>query len=84
MQIFLLILQRIMSKHRNNYEFLTSAPIPRVIGTLSVPTIISMLTSSLYSIADTYFVSQIDTQATAAVGIVFAVMAILQAVGFLF
>jgi putative MATE family efflux protein len=71
-------------QHRNNYEFLTSAPIAKVIGTLSVPTIIAMLTSSLYSIVDTFFVSQINTQATAAVGIVFAVMSILQAVAFCF
>lgn len=70
--------------HRNNYAFLTSASIPRVVGTLSVPTIVTMLTSSLYSVADTYFVSGIDTQATAAVGVGFAVLAIMQATGFFF
>ena len=79
-----LLISRTSMRHRDNYEFLTTAPIARVIGTLSVPTIITMLTSSLYSIADTFFVSQINTQATAAVGIVFAVLAILQAVGFFF
>lgn len=79
-----LLISRTSMRHRDNYEFLTTAPIARVIGTLSVPTIITMLTSSLYSIVDTFFVSQINTQATAAVGIVFAVMAILQAVGFFF
>ncbi|MCH5177037.1 MAG: MATE family efflux transporter [Prevotellaceae bacterium] len=73
-----------MSKTRDNYDFLTAAPIARVIGALSVPTIITMLTSSLYSIVDTFFVSQINTQATAAVGIVFAVTAVLQAVAFCF
>ena len=41
---------------------------------MAVPTIISMLVTSLYNIADTYFVGQINTQTTAAVGIVFSVM----------
>lgn len=56
----------------------------RVIVSLSVPTIISMLVTSFYNIADTYFVGQIDTQSTAAVGIVFSVMSIIQAMGFFF
>ena len=55
-----------------------------VIPAMAVPTVISMLVTSLYSIADTFFVGQIDTQSTAAVGIVFAVMSVIQAVGFLF
>ncbi len=69
---------------RNNYELLTHGSIPRVVGMMSVPTIISMLTSSLYSLADTFFVGQIDTQATAAVGIVFAVLSVFQAFAFFF
>lgn len=69
---------------RNKHEFLTSAPIPRVIGTMAVPTVIGMMVTSFYNIADTYFVSQINTQATAAVGVVFTVMTIFQAVGFFF
>lgn len=71
-------------KHRDNYTFLTQAPIHKVIPTMAVPTIISMLVTSMYNIADTFFVGQVDTQSTAAVGIVFAVMAIIQATGFLF
>ena len=69
---------------QNKHQFLTQAPIPRVIGTMAVPTIISMMVTSLYNIVDTYFVSQINTQATAAVGVVFTVMTIFQAVGFFF
>ena len=41
-----------------------------------------MLISSIYNMADTYFVSQIGTSASAAVGVVFSIMAIIQAVGF--
>lgn len=73
-----------MHKHIDNYTFLTSGPIHRVILTMAVPTIISMLVTSLYNIADTFFVGQIDTQSTAAVGVVFSLMFMTQAFGFFF
>ena len=57
-------------------------PVNRLIPTLAVPTIASMMVTSIYNMADTYFVSQISTSASGAVGIVFSVMAIIQAVGF--
>ena len=63
---------------------MTTAPVPRLIGSLAVPTIISMLITSFYVMADTYFVGKINTQSTAAVGISFSVMAIIQAFGFFF
>jgi len=69
---------------QDNYTFLTSAPVHRVITTMAVPTIISMLVTSIYNIVDTYYVGLINTQATAAVGVVFPVMAVIQAVGFFF
>ena len=49
---------------------------------LAVPTIISMLVTSFYNMADTFFVARIGTSATAAVGVSFALMAIIQAFGF--
>jgi putative MATE family efflux protein len=57
-------------------------PIPKLIGSLAIPTVISMLVTSVYNMADTYFVSQINTEASAAVGIVFPIMTIIQALGF--
>jgi len=69
---------------RNNYDFLTTAPVEKVISTMAVPTILSMLVTSIYNIVDTYFVGQLNTQATAAVGIAFPIMSIIQAVGFFF
>src|SRR5574344_929398 len=68
----------------NNYTYLTEAPIHKVVLTMAVPTIITMLVTSLYNIADTYFVGQINTQSTAAVGIVFSVMFFINAFGFFF
>ncbi len=57
-------------------------PVPQLILKLSVPTVISMLVTGFYNTADTFFVGKISTQATAAVGLVFSVMAIIQALGF--
>lgn len=51
---------------------------------MAVPTIISMLVTSIYNIVTTFYVGRISTQATAAVGIAFSVMAIIQAIGFTF
>lgn len=69
-------------KYRDKYTLMTTASVPRLIGSLAVPTIVSMLVTSFYVMADTYFVGKIDTQSTAAVGISFSVMAIIQAFGF--
>ncbi len=69
---------------KENYEQLTTAPIPGLITKLAIPTIISMLVTAFYNMADTYFVGKINTQSTAAVGIVFSLMSIIQAVGFFF
>ncbi len=73
-----------MKKKRDNYTFLTHAPIHRVIFTMAIPTIISMLSTSMYNLADTYFVGSINTQSVAAVGISFSVMSGIQAIGFFF
>ena len=65
------------------YIYMTQTPVNKLILKLSVPTIISMLITGIYNSADTYFVGKISTEATAAVGIVFSVMAIIQAIGFM-
>ena len=63
-------------------EKMLETPINRLIPSLAVPTIISMMVTSIYNMADTYFVSQLNTSASGAVGVVFSLMAIIQAVGF--
>ena len=65
-------------------HMMATAPIPGLIARLSVPTIISMLITSFYNMADTFFVGKLGTSATAAVGVVFPLMSIIQALGFLF
>lgn len=61
---------------------MTETKISKLIPRLAIPTIISMLVTSIYNMADTFFVSQIGTSASAAVGINFSVMAMIQAIGF--
>lgn len=67
---------------KEQFERMTTAPVSRLIMRLSGPTILSMMVTAIYNLADTFFVSQLGTSASAAVGIVFSVMAIIQAVGF--
>ena len=64
------------------YREMTETPVSRLIPRLAIPTIISMLVTSIYNMADTFFVSQLSTSASAAVGIIFSLMAMIQAVGF--
>ncbi len=66
-------------------DYMTHTPLPRLVCSLAVPTIVSMLITSFYNMADTYFVGRIGSaSATGAVGVAFPLMAIMQAVGFMF
>ncbi|MCR5732466.1 MAG: MATE family efflux transporter [Sphaerochaetaceae bacterium] len=69
-------------RRQAHYTKMTTTPVPRLVSSLALPTIISMLVTSIYSMADTFFVAQLGTSAAGAVGIVFSVMAIIQAIGF--
>lgn len=75
-------------KHFTNPEekrkYLTEEKIPTLVMNMAVPSIISMLITSFYNMADTFFVGQIGTTATAAVGVIFPLMSIIQALGFTF
>ena len=65
------------------FRKMTETPIPRLILSLAAPTILSMLITSIYNLADTFFVGQISTSASGAVGVVSSLMAIIQALGFM-
>ena len=64
------------------YEKMVNTPVWKLVTVLAIPTVISMLITAIYNTADTFFVSQLSTQASAAVGIVFPIMSIIQACGF--
>ena len=67
---------------KQRFEYMTKTPIPRLITSLAIPTIISMMVTNLYNMADTFFVGRISTQATAAVGVVLSLMYFIQSIGF--
>lgn len=75
---------RQMESFEEKYQRMTTAPIPGLIGSLALPTIATMLITSVYNMADTYFVGRLGTSATAAVGVSFSLMCIIQAIGFTF
>lgn len=64
------------------YQRMLETPIPRLVMSLAVPTVIGSLITVVYNTADTYFVSQINKSASAAVGAVYAIMAVIQALGY--
>jgi len=66
------------------FRQMTETDIRVLVSKMAVPTIISMLITTFYNMADTFFVGRINTDATAAVGIVFPLIAIIQACGFFF
>lgn len=66
------------------YIKMTETPVWSLVLKLAIPTTISMLITNIYNTADTYFVSSISVSASAATGIVFALMALFQAFGFMF
>ena len=66
------------------FKKMTEEPVDKLILELAVPTIASMLITSIYNMADTYFVGKIGTSAPGAVGVIFPLMTLIQAVGFLF
>jgi len=69
-----------------NEKFLkmTTGSVEKLVFRLALPSIAIMIISSLYNMADTYFVSSLGTSQVAAVGIAFPLMAIIQAMGFFF
>ena len=64
------------------YIKMTTTPVGPLILKMAIPTIISMMVSAIYNMADTFFVSQLGTSASGAVGIIFSLMALIQAFGF--
>lgn len=68
-----------INKEREN---LIEKPIPGLVMGMAVPSVIMQIITLIYNTVDTYFISQIDKSAAAAVGTVFAIQAIIQAVGF--
>jgi len=71
-----------MDTNNAQYQKMIETPIPKLVTVLAVPTVISMLITSIYNAVDAYFVAKLGTAASGAIGIVFSLMAMIQAIGF--
>lgn len=75
--------EQALRREKAQYDRMTKTPIPRLVVSLGIPTMLNMMVTSLYNMADTMFVSSLGDQATGAVSVVLALMSIIQAVGFM-
>ena len=73
-----------LTKSESHYIKMTETPVWKIVLVLGLPTTISMLVTNIYNMADTYFVSTLGNSAGGATSIVFSIMAILQAFGFMY
>lgn len=72
------------NKKISKYEKLTETPVSKLVINMAIPSTFAMLIGIAYSLADTYFVSKIDTASTASVGLAFSFMSVIQAFGLLY
>ncbi|MEA5018724.1 MAG: MATE family efflux transporter [Erysipelotrichaceae bacterium] len=72
------------TQQEQRHEMMIKTPVDKLIMKMAIPTVVAMMISSIYNMADTYFVSQLSTAASGAVGIIFPLMSMIQAIGFLF
>lgn len=75
---------KVIEQGNAQYKKMTETPVSKLVIMLGIPTTISMLVTNIYNMADTFFVGKLGTSASGAVGIVFGLMAIIQAFGFMF
>ena len=62
---------------------MTRTPVAKLILKLGIPTTISMLITSVYNMADTYFVGASGESAQAATGVLFTLQAVIQGIAFM-
>ena len=72
-----------MTNAELHYKKMTQTPVAKLVLQLGIPTTISMLITSIYNMADTYFVGGIGESAQAATGVLFTLQAIIQGISFM-
>ena len=68
----------------DKYVEMTQRPVKLLVCQMAVPTIIAMVTTALYNVVDAAFIGRLSTEGTAGIGISFAYMTFIQALGFFF
>lgn len=65
------------------YKKMTQTPVAKLVVRLGIPTTVSMLITSIYNMADTYFVGTLGKSAQGAIGVLFTLQSIIQAIAFM-
>ena len=91
--------RQVAERQKAQFQKMTETPVAPLVIRLGIPTTISMLVTSVYNMADTFFIGHYgagiveggaadyeaaSTSASGAVGVVFGLMAIIQAFGFMY
>ena len=66
------------------YRQMTGQPVKPLILKLCLPAVISNLVTTAYNLTDTFFIGQLGTAQSGAIGIAFSIMTVMQALGFFF
>lgn len=72
-----------MTKSELHYKKMVETPVAKLIVSLGIPTTISMLITSIYNMADTYFVGNLGESAQAATGVIYTLQTIIQGIAFM-
>lgn len=75
--------RNVLTASERHYKKMTETPVARLVVTLGIPTTMAMLITSIYNMADTYFVGTLNESAQGATGILFTLQAIIQAVAYM-
>ena len=68
---------------QRQFRKMTQEPVPRLIVTLAIPTIFTMLITAVYNMADTFFVARLGTSAAGVSGAIGQLFTPLSAASFL-
>ena len=72
-----------MEQSELHYKKMTETPVVKLVVRLGIPTTFSMLITSIYNMVDTYFVGNLGESPQGAIGILFTLQSIIQAVAFM-
>lgn len=73
-----------MSKSNKKMELLGSAPIPKALLAMGIPTMLGMMVNALYNLVDAYFVGGLGTSQMGAISVVYPLGQVVVGLGLLF
>lgn len=73
-----------MKGHNKKMELLGSAPIPKALLAMGIPTMIGMMISAIYNLVDAYFVGSLGTSQMGAISVTYPLSQVIVGLGLLF